>query len=291
MILVYGTVCLDRLRQVPDWPTRGGYVEMSSDQIFLGGEAANTASHLVRWNCEVVLAGNGLGGGDDGANLRHLLDDHGLAYDRLPGGGITPLCEVYVTPDGERTMIGKGFSTMEFSTAPSEIPWESGKWFTAEPNIGEAAREIVRTAGAAGMHIYLMDFFRENDPIVPGSFWQCSTDWIGTRGDTDKNIRFVEDWIAKYQCFTILTDGPGGFVAGGPGMHPQHYYSPRAPKNLDATGAGDSFRAGMLYGLSHEWPIEKCLRFAAASGSLKCGSLGGASSRHTVEQTLRLASL
>ncbi|MCX7800475.1 MAG: hypothetical protein N2109_09060, partial [Fimbriimonadales bacterium] len=69
MVVVFGTVCLDRVRRVPALPEAGGYVEILEERLLLGGEAANTARHLAAWGVPVALAGNGLGGGGEGRLL------------------------------------------------------------------------------------------------------------------------------------------------------------------------------------------------------------------------------
>jgi hypothetical protein len=150
--------------------------------------------------------------------------------------------------------------------------------------MGVRARDAVRAAQGAGMQMYLMDFIQPDDPIAPGSFWQCSTDWAGHRNDFDANLAWVTDFVNSHRCFAILSDGAGGFVAGSP-QHPVRAYPPfPAPAVVDTTGAGDMFRAGMLHGLDRNWPIGRCLAFAAAAGSLKCGSLGATTRVPTIAE-------
>ncbi len=260
----------------------------------LGGEAANTANALVQWGAEVRLAGNRFGNGPDADLLRELLNDKGLRDTFVIAShkgdedsiNLTPVCDIYVTPDGERTMFGRGFSTMEQYLDIEKITFESGSWFTAEPNMEVASRRVVRAAIDAGMKCYLMDFLREDDPIVPGSYWQSSTDWAGYRNNMQKNVQWVKDWIAKFGCFTVLSDGPNGFVAGSPEIKARAYPPYPAPSVVDTTGAGDMFRAGMLFGLNQGWSHVKCLQFAAAAGCLKCASLGATTRVPSVQEVL-----
>lgn len=280
MVLVFGTVCIDRIRQVPHLPPVGGYVEVTEEIDLLGGEAANTAVALQSWGAAVMLHGNALGSGADGDLLRRLVAEKGLQIESQETQNYAPVCDVYVTPDGDRTMFGKNFSIME--TDLSTLP--KADWFTAEPNMATLSREAAKLAHKAGMNIYLMDFIGEDEPLPPGSFWQCSTDWIGTRGNTQKNVAWVQDWVAKTGCFAILSDGPNGFVAGSPN-HPVRAYPPYpAPSIVDTTGAGDVFRAGMLFGLDQGWPIPQCLQFASAAGCLNCRSLGATTNVPTVAE-------
>lgn len=288
MILVFGTICLDRVRLVPRLPNPGGYVEIERELVLLGGEAANTAGALKAWGREVVLCGNRLGDGPSADQLAELLNAHGLSPDLLGrGGGRTPETDVYVTPDGDRTMFGQGFSTMQSSVDPAAVPYRAGEWFTADPNIDAPARDAARRAAAAGMRTYLMDFVRPDDPISEGSWWQSSTDWVGRRGELEGNSKWLTEWIARHGCFAVLTDGAEAILAGGPAWPVQVFPTIPAPEIVDTTGAGDLFRAGMLYGLDQGWEPEPCLRFAAAAGSLACGTLGATSHVPGVDEITR----
>jgi len=269
-------------------------VEVESEALMLGGEAANTANALVRWGREVVLAGNGMGVGPDADLLHELIEDKGLCGSLLKAGqqrqeefgDPTPVCDIYITPDGERTMFGRGFAEMRPEIEAGDLPLGRGALFTAEPNMAEASRSVAKHAVEMGMRCYLMDFTRDDEPIAPGSFWQSSTDWAGFRNNTQKNVQWVKAWIAKYGCFTILSDGPNGFVAGAPDMPARAYPPYPAQDVVDTTGAGDMFRAGMLFGLDQGWPTAMCLQFASAAGCLKCRALGATTDVPTVDEVL-----
>lgn len=279
MVFVFGTICIDRVRRLEALPAPGGYAEIGEEQLLLGGEASNTAVALGRWGVPYLLSGNPLGEGIEGDLLRSLVLERELRYLEPPlvDGQTpteTPVCDIYVTPDGERTMIGKGFRDAGVSLDVARLPYRSGDWFTAEPNMELASRAAVRSAVAAGMKPYLMDFIRDDEPIEPGSFWQCSTDWVGHRGNTQRNVAWVREFVAKHGAVTILSDGPNGFVAGGPELPVRAYPPFPAPSVVDTTGAGDTFRAGMLYGLSQGFPLADCFRFASAAGCLSCQYVG-----------------
>ena len=285
-VVVFGTVCLDRVRRLPNLPAPGGYVEAIDEALALGGEAANTALALAAWGGSPILASNPLGDDADGQDLRHRVRarEVDLRELRTPLPTKAPVCDVFVTPDGERTMIGRGFSALDETIDLSKLPLHDGGLFAAEPNMAESSRAAVRMAAAAGMRTYVMDFVRPQETIGPGSFWQSSTDWAGKRENVDGNRLFVDDLVARTGATAILTDGPNGFVCGSPGR-PARFYAPfPTPATVDATGAGDTFRAGMLHGLSHRWPLHECLRFAAAAGALSVGYLGASNRIPTVAE-------
>lgn len=277
MVLVYGTVCLDRVRSIQKFPMPGGYAEVDDEQLFLGGEAANTANALKTWGVPVTLDGNPIGKGELGELLLLKLKDKGLDPSLLSRQGRTPVCEVYVSQDGDRTMFGLGFRDMGGLAKPETAPYKVGGWFTADPNFGDSARKAAKLAHEAEMNLYLMDFIRSDDPIPAGSFWQSSTDWVGRRGDSDTNQKWLEEWVKRYRCYGVLSDGPHGLYAGSPSSGISHCPAFPCGELVDSTGAGDMLRAGMLYGLTQGWKLGKCLAFGAAAGAIKCGHLGATS--------------
>ena len=53
---------------------------------------------------------------------------------------------------------------------------------------------------------------------------------------------------------------------------------------LDATGCGDAFRSGLLYGLSEGWSLEKSAQLGNILGGIKIGYMGGQNHTFSREQ-------
>jgi sugar/nucleoside kinase (ribokinase family) len=287
MITVYGTVCVDRVRRVASLPAKGGYAEILAETALLGGEAANTAVCLAAWGAPPRLIGNPIGRGADAEFLRSRMAFFGVDDAEVPADdGPTPFCDVYVTDDGDRTMFGRGFGDLEHRVGDRAWAASSGDWFAVDPNHGSAARSAVRAAAAQGARPYLLDFVRADDPLGPEWVWQSSTDWAGTRGHVQRNVAFVRDLVARCGGLVVLSDGPNGFVAGSPRFKAQAFPPYPCPDLVDSTGAGDTFRAGMLLGLDEGWGLADCLRFASAAGALACRALGATSRPPSREEIL-----
>lgn len=274
MVVVYGTVCRDRVHRVARLPKPGGYVEIDEESESIGGEAVNTALALKSWGGDPVLAGNSTGT----LGLDRLLQESGLDTRYLPHRDhFEPVCDIYVTPNGQRTMFGRGFKEMQDWGDPEAFPVAPRAWLTVDANHGRAGHRAVERARAAGMWTYSEDWVEDGAPKT--DYWQSSTDWVAHRGDIQANVRWLEQRLELRPEFAILSDGANGFVAGGRtpdgACRPVRHYPPfPCPRLVDSTGAGDVFRAGMLYGLSQGWPLADCLRFASAAGSLNCRVLG-----------------
>ncbi|MCG9896091.1 MAG: carbohydrate kinase family protein [Fimbriimonadaceae bacterium] len=289
MVVVYGTVCLDRLRRVPRLPETGGYVEIQEELIALGGEAANTGAALVAWGARVRLVGNSLGEGPEADLIRRALDDAGLTDRALPDRcHPSPFCDIYVTPGSERTMFGRGFAEMEERHGLDLLGFEGCTWLAVDDNHGAAARRALTMGREAGVGLYALDFCRPNEPLGPDVVWQSSTDWSLTRGDDRRSRDWLAAWVERNGCLSILTDGVRGFWLAAPGRAPRLLPSFPCPAPLDSTGAGDAFRAGMLFGLQRGLDLADCLSFASAAGSMACTRLGGAAQAPTKDSILRL---
>lgn len=57
----------------------------------------------------------------------------------------------------------------------------------------------------------------------------------------------------------------------------------------DATGCGDAFRGGLLYGLSEGWSIEKSCRLGSVLGGIKIEHVGGQNHTFTRESVDEIA--
>lgn len=287
MITVYGTVCLDRIVRVPRIPDLGGFEEAVSSSDMVGGEASNTSIALVKWGNRVRLIGNPIGRSREAVWLARSLDELGVTDRCLPDiESDLPYCLILVTDDGERTMIGRGFSEME-----RDRRWDGhesiiGEWFTADSNHGDMAREAVAAATGKKINTYLMDFTRTDEAIPRGCWWQSSFSWAGA--STSDPHGWVATFSKKWGCYSILTAGRQGLYFSD--IEGRSCHLPCFPVDgvVDTTGAGDVFRAGMLHGLSHAWKVESCLAFASAAAALNCQGLGATGGLRTEAEILAL---
>jgi adenosine kinase len=44
---------------------------------------------------------------------------------------------------------------------------------------------------------------------------------------------------------------------------------------VDPTGCGDAFRAALLYGIEHDWPLQRSIGLGNQIGAIKIASRGG----------------
>jgi len=56
----------------------------------------------------------------------------------------------------------------------------------------------------------------------------------------------------------------------------------------DETGAGDAFAAGIIYGLLHDWPLDRAVRLANAVGALSTTGIGASTALPDLEEAMAL---
>nr|WP_281380290.1 carbohydrate kinase family protein [Armatimonas rosea] len=246
-----------------------------SGRELAGGEALNTASQLAGWGLSVALVGTTLGDDAEGRRLRELITAGGLERTYIPDhpAAVTPLCEITVAPDGERTMRGRGFAEALAPPVPVEL-LQNQPVVAVDPNLGEGAIAMARAALAAGCPLVAMDFFRPLDIVTKATILQCSPESLGRFGGPKGSPEEIVHALAAPTC--ILTEGAvGGLVKEAAGLwrYPAHPLL----DILDTTGAGDAFRAGLCYGLVQCWPLKRTVAFASAAAACHCRRLGGSS--------------
>lgn len=93
-------------------------------------------------------------------------------------------------------------------------------------------------------------------------------------GETDIE-RALRQLRQPHHTLLCVTLGTGGAVAlDGDRLIRSPAFAVDA---VDTTGAGDVFRAGLIYGMLSGWPIERSMQFANAAAAVSCTRLGAMS--------------
>ena len=226
-------------------PGAGGIVHLADPWDQPGGGGATSAVALAGMGAEVTLF-TALGPDVPAAAAleRHGVRVHAAHRDH-------PQTRVLAVVDaaGERTLFVVGEN--DHPTADDPLPWEQladldGVYFTGQDPrtlvLARRARTLVVTARrfgslvASGVHA---------DALVGSG--------------SDPGERFDLDRLAVPPSHVIVTAGAaGGTVDGRP-------YPAAAPPGpvVDTYGAGDTFVAGVLFGLASGRPVDETVAFAA----------------------------
>jgi len=259
------------------------YAHMGPAREQSGGSVANTCAGIASFGGNCAFIGR-VAGDQFGKVFRHDITSVGVSYDTPPVdvGLPTARCLVLVTPDGERTMNTYLGASTELGAsdidgdliASAQVTYLEGYLFD-KPEAKSAFHEAAKLARAAGRNVALTlsDAFcvdRHRD------------DFLGlVRGGV--NILFANETeitslyrlnsfddavgVVRAECeIAVLTRSEAGavIVSGN-----DTFLVPAEPveKVADATGAGDLYAAGFLFGLTKGYDLETCGQLGALSAS------------------------
>jgi ribokinase len=165
---------------------------------------------------------------------------------------------VYLDGDGERTITVIGARIVPVGADP--LPWASlaevdGVYFTGGDadalRAARAARTLVATPRAAAV---LREAGIHLDVLV--------------RSASDPGEAFDVSQLPHPPTYVVATHGArGGRWTGAEGRTGTWAAAELPGPVADAYGCGDSFAAGVTYGLAAGWPIERALELAARCGA------------------------
>lgn len=290
-VFCYGEIGIDNIIQADGLPSPENAVFPTSDSYHGGGAAANTAVWLATLGVKVKLSGNVIGHDSYGEMIlerlrKHALIDLSLVVQR--GEVITPFTRAIVTPDGERS-----FLIFWYPQAPKvQLTKEmlQGITYLALDLYGGPERlETARLAFEAGVSTAIGDIIWPDHPALPFTSIATNSGAYIRQHFPDVDIRQHARTLQSIsKGMIITTDGPRAVHVldeQGKGFTVQ----PPAVTAVDATGAGDAFRAGLLYGLLGGFNLPRSVCWGIAAGSLKVQNLGAATTLPTIDEIETIA--
>ena len=97
----------------------------------------------------------------------------------------------------------------------------------------------------------------------------------------------AETLSSYFHDVIIKLDKDGCILKNEKGL--QLIRSMQGVKSVDATGAGDAFMGGFIYGIYHDYPVETCIRFGNVTGGTCVQGIGCLTKYVTEAELLELA--
>jgi len=296
-ILVTGSIAIDRIMNF-----EGRYrdyihatkLDSLSVSIFLqglqdayGGVGANIAYSLALLGESPILIG---AVGKDAVVYLEKLAHDGVIISHVHESDL-PTASFNVITDADQNQVG-GFypGAMLDSETLTLAPWEGKEALVlVSPHDPKAMKRQVAECKKLGLRL-CYDIGQQVSNL-PGEEMRAAVDVaeILTLNDYElavfskKTGLSIKEIKAKVPI-VITTFGKNGSVIEG-----AHVPSPIAvgiakPKKVaDPTGAGDAFRAGLLYGYARNWPLKACRQLGAVCAAYSVETVGTQSHTFTVE--------
>jgi sulfofructose kinase len=291
-----GLNATDTVIPLTTYPARGSKVEYSQRSVLPGGQVASTVVACQTWGLRTRYVGKL--GDDEGARL------HQEAFARV--GAEARIVTVHGTASlhnvilvdggGERTVVCQRNERMVLRPEELRREWiTTARVLHVDGHDTAAATQAAVWARQAGIPVVadLDDTYPGIDDLIANIDFLIVNKDFSCRLTDDTNLeRALRRMHSRYGCrLSAATLGEDGVLAwdGKQLLHSAAYCVPV----VDTTGAGDIFRAGFIYGLLNEWPLERQLDFSCAAAAMNCmaaGARGGIRPIPAIEELMSTVS-
>ena len=251
--------------------------------VVSGGSAANTAAGIASLGGKAAFIGK-VRNDQLGTFFTHDIRAAGVTFDVAPSrdGPATARSFILVTPDGERTMntyLGACVTLSptdidEKLVAASEITYLEG-YLWDPPEAKDAFVKAARVARGAGRKVALT----LSDSFCVDRHRESFRDLVASDVDilfaNEKEIVSLYETVgfddalqrakAAAELVVLTRSGAGSVVVRGSEFHVVAAH--RVERVVDATGAGDLYAAGFLYGLTHGMSLVEAARLGSLAAA------------------------
>ncbi len=273
-VLCYGTISIDNVTHLTHLPNPKRDVTATDEYNELGGEALQVAIPLATWGLRVLVVGNIIGADWKSRFIVNELARHpniDTQYLRQHENVVTPFSRILVTPDGERSRIAYWYDTTPMVELTEQMMRRARMLSVDAYGRDErdraaiVARNLGKTVISADAIWPQYSLASLSDAVIISSAWLLN------------NFPGVYEYDHALELQTqgagaiMITDGPRPVLVvradGSPfGVEPYEITCV-----VDTGGAGNLFKAGIIYGwLQEDWALEQRVKFACAAAGLGC---------------------
>ena len=296
-VVGFGTNAVDFLISVPSYPDFSSKIELTDYVQAAGGEVATTMVGLQRLGLSTAYIGRF--GNDAAGKIGSLsLTDEGvdISASEFVDGARTQIAFIIIDEvSGERTVIWKRDARLSFTASDAPLSMVlRAKVLHITPHDVEACIAMATEAKAAGtvVSIDIDNVFDGVERLLPLVDVLIASSDLPARltGRSDHSEAIVA-LQSTYGCSIVgVTLGETGSLlySDGTFIRSDGFAVPGGCK--DTTGAGDSFRVGLLFGLLTDRDIAESAQFANAVAALKCRAVGARTALPTQDELLKFLS-
>lgn len=287
-IYLYGMTLLTSSHLLAgDFPALDTYAEIKRSYVLPGGETGTCAVVLASLGCSVKIDGN-----HQGYNTYDRLRDfyRGIDVDasRLKlDTEFEGLQDLVIIDMHSRTVFGKfqayyGDPVKRWN-APVKEDIANAAVVGLDPFFGEQAEQAARFCKELGKKYVTIDCRYDSQMHRYSAVNAVSHEFL----DENYPGEDMQALFAKYTDATdglvIFTFGVKNLLYGRRGQEPQ-YFPPYKVDAVSTLGAGDTFKAGAVYGLFMGFSDSEIVRFASAVAAVACSSYPIALNPPTIEK-------
>lgn len=283
-VLILGGIIIDNYIQVEKFPVIGQDVTITNSFERVGGCSINVAMTLKNLGISSQVVST-VGRDMRGKSIVEYLTNKNLnkCFLEIVEDYDTGYCHIVLSGEGERTfMTYKGSESVltdeMFERILSDVSnsyiYLTGYYLSDELH-REKKIELLESLKSQGCKVIfdpgsLVDEIDKENLL---RLLRISDVFIPNLGEMEKisevinSIKDINEWMYQEGCsLIVLKNGGDEFKAFYDNSY--HDFMPYKVKVMDTTGAGDSFAAGLIYGLINKFDKKRTIELASACGAL-----------------------
>jgi sugar/nucleoside kinase (ribokinase family) len=302
-VYLFGHVSTGVIVRLEDrFPEPDGYAEIAEILENHCGEATGSAIVLARLGASVALEGNWIGDTPQCRRTLAFLESRGIDCAGLVvKPGYEGVNEITISDGESRTVFGR-YKDLLFTTPQWELPnierIEAAHVVCVDPSFGEATLAVARAANAAGKPLVTSDARHDSElaslaNVIAISGELMVRDYPEASRSEWERARLFEAYLERCPGLVVFTAGSRALWYGRRDFQPdsrstsvdgRRETESFAVEIVDSAGAGDSFRAGLVYGSLHGWDDDATINLASAVAALVCTTAPGCLHPPALEQ-------
>jgi sugar/nucleoside kinase (ribokinase family) len=276
-VYAYGVISTSTMYLLKDeYPARSGYAEIATKYKNIGGEAANAAIVLSRLGLSVRLDGNWINPDEDAQHLQDVFNENRVDISRVSFRKCQGPKEMLVVDATSRTIYGTYAQLLAEQSwnLPRRNDVQKAKIVCLDPFFGDASVQVANHADDLGKPVVTVDC-KYDDPVFLASEAAIISEEFLKRTYRLDNVSSITREYQKRTGGTVIFTFGQKEIIHGTREEGFRRFAPFRISPVDTTGAGDSFRAGIVFGLLRKWPAEQMIEFASALAAIVCQSFPG----------------
>lgn len=271
------------------FPKPDGYAEISGKYGMLGGEAANSAIVLSGLGVKTKIDGNWVGSAYR-SDIIGMLSHYGIDCTRISvKDGYDGVEEIVFSDGATRTVFGSYirllFTEKQWNT-PLRSDIEKADAVTIDPFFGDESETASRLCMESDKRYVTIDCRHDSPVASNAAVTILSREFLEREYRKTGPREVLKHYIRECTGLVIVTSGNDDILYCRTGTGIKNV-KPYDITPHDTCGAGDAFRAGIVFGLLENMPDRHMIRFAAAVAAVICTSFPGVMHPPSCDDVLR----
>jgi sugar/nucleoside kinase (ribokinase family) len=273
-VYLYGMIAASTIYVIDDafeYPQPNQYADIKQTLPSIGGEAINSAIILAKCGLKIKFDGCWIAGRNEN-KVRDLLMPFDIDLSRLTIKQDGCAEEFVITDKNSRTVFGnyaKFHSGQKQWNAPQEEDIQNARMVGLDPYFKDDALLAAKLCVKNNKPYVTLDC-RYDDYIAQHAAAVVISHELRDQAYRDRDVQDVFDnYLTHCIGLVVFTFGSDALWYARKGQEIKKN-TPYRITPVDTTGAGDSFRGAIIYGLLNAWNDETTIDFASAVAACVC---------------------